>query len=204
LKLKVGYRPLAHDAARVAALREAAPDAGLRLDANGAWGGESLGAAEALARFEPEVLEEPCRGLDALRRLQSLTGVPIAADESLPPLADLHRHLPLGTSAAVLKPSALGGPSAVVAAAAALADSGTAAIVGSFLESAVGVAAAAHVAAAAGGPPAGLATSAMLQDDVCEPLRVTDGAVRLPAASGLGLAPDPGRLARVRDGGNGG
>lgn len=202
LKLKVGNRPLARDLARVAALREAAPDAGLRLDANGAWGRESLTAAEALARFEPEIIEEPCRGLAELRRLQARTEVPIAADESLPPLADLHRHLPLGTSAAVLKPSALGAPDAVVRAAAALADSGTVAIVGSFLESAVGVATAAHVAAAAGGAPAGLATSMMLQEDVCEPLAVEEGAVRLPAGSGLGLTPDRRRLVRLHDAGN--
>lgn len=204
LKLKVGNRPLAHDVARVAALREAAPGAGLRLDANGAWGRESLTAAEALARFEPEMIEEPCRGLDDLRRLQARTAVPIAADESFPPLADLHRHLPLGTSAAVLKPSALGGPAAVVAAAAALAESGTTVIVGSFLESAVGVTSAAHVAAVAGGAPAGLATSTMLGEDVCEPLPVEAGAVRLPADSGLGLAPERRRLARLGGAGSGG
>lgn len=204
LKLKVGNRPLARDVARVAALREAAPGAGLRLDANGAWGRESLTAAEALARFEPEIIEEPCRGLDDLRRLQAQTTVPIAADESLPPLADLHRHLPLGTSAAVLKPSALGGPDAVVRAAAALTESGTTAIVGSFLESAIGVATAAHVAAAAGGAPAGLATSTMLQEDVCEPLPVESGAVRLSAGGGLGLAPDRSRLVRLGAAGLGG
>lgn len=204
LKLKVGTRPLARDVARVAALREAAPGAGLRLDANGAWGRDSPSAAEALARFEPEIIEEPCRGLDNLRRLQTRTTVPIAADESLPPLADLHRHLPLGVSAAVLKPSALGAPDAVVRAAAALTESGTTAIVGSFLESAIGVATAAHVAAAAGGAPAGLATSTMLQEDVCEPLPVVAGAVRLGAGSGLGLAPDRRRLVRFGDSENGG
>ena len=190
LKLKVGSGPLADDVARVSALRHAAPDSALRLDANGAWGTGAADAVEALARFEPELLEEPCRGLGQLRRLQERSDVPIAADESLPPLADLHRHLPLGVAAAVLKPSALGGPVAVLRAAAALAETGTGVVIGSFLESAVGLTTAAHVAAAAGGPAAGLGTSTLLQNDVCEPPSVLQGAVCLPAGPGLGLAPE--------------
>ena len=191
LKLKVGSGPLAGDVARVAALREAAPAAALRLDANGAWGTDAGDAVRALTRFEPELFEEPCRGLGRLRRLQERSDIPIAADESLPPLAELHRHLPLGVAAAVLKPSALGGPVSVLHAAAALAGDGTGVIIGSFMESAVGLATAAHVAAAAGGPASGLGTSALLQNDVCEPPAVRRGAVWLPAGPGLGLEPDP-------------
>ena len=169
LKLKVGSGPLADDVARVAALRDAAPAAALRLDANGAWGAAAEEALTALARFEPELLEEPCRGLAQLRLLQERSDIPIAADESLPPLAEIHRHLPLGVAGAVLKPSALGDPVAVLRAAAALTETGTGAIIGSFMESAVGVATAAHVAAVAAGPAAGLGTSALLHGDVCEP-----------------------------------
>ena len=199
VKLKVGIRPLADDMARVAALRAAAPDVALRLDANGAWGSEALGAVEALGRFEPELLEEPCRGLGELRSLQARTTVPIAADESLPPLADLQLHLPLGVAVAVLKPSALGDPRAVLRAVAALRKSGTEVIVGAFLESAVGLATAAHVAAVAGGPAAGLGTSAMLLDDVCAPLPVRDGALWLSPERGLGLAPDHDHLTELVD-----
>ena len=162
----------------------------LRLDANGAWGLEAHGAVEALGRFEPELVEEPCRGLDELRSLQARTTVPIAADESLPPLADLDRHLPLGVAVAVLKPSALGDPRAVLRAVVALRESGTAVVVGSFLESAVGLTTAAHVAAVAGGPAAGLGTAALLLDDVCAPLPVRDGALWLSPEPGLGLTPD--------------
>ena len=199
VKLKVGNRPLAGDVARVAALREAAPHVALRLDANGAWGAEAPAALEALGRFGPELLEEPCRGLDGLRALQARTAVPLAADESLPPLADLRGHLPLGVAVAVLKPSALGDPGAVLRAAAALRDGGTEVIVGSFLESAVGLATAAHVAAAAGGPAAGLGTSALLQEDVCTPPPVRRGAVWLSPGAGLGLTPDGAGLAHLCD-----
>lgn len=195
LKLKVGSGPLADDVARVAALRDAAPDAALRLDANGAWGAAAGDAVRALARFEPELIEEPCRGLRQLRRLQERSDIPIAADESLPPLSEIHRRLPLGVAAAVLKPSALGDPVAVLRAAAALTETGAGAIIGSFMESAVGVATAAHVAAVAAGPAAGLGTSDLLRGDVCEPPAVRGGAVQLPAGPGLGLAPDPaGRI----------
>ncbi len=199
VKLKVGNRPLADDVARVAALREAAPDVTLRLDANGAWGSEALAAIEALGRFEPELMEEPCHGLDGLRALQARASVPIAADESLPPLTELQRHLPLGVAVAVLKPSALGDPRAVLRAVVALRESGTEVVVGSFLESAVGLATATHVAAVAGGPPAGLGTSAMLLDDVCAPLPVRNGALWLSPEWGLGLAPDRDELAVVLD-----
>ena len=191
LKLKVGSGPLADDVARVGALRDAAPAAALRLDANGAWGAAAEDAVRALARFEPELLEEPCRGLRQLRLLQERSDIPIAADESLPPLTDIHRRLPLGVAAAVLKPSALGDPVAVLGAAAALAETGTSAIIGSFMESAVGVATAAHVAAVVAGPAAGLGTSALLERDVCEPPAVRGGAVQLPAGPGLGLVPEP-------------
>ncbi|MCY3805384.1 MAG: o-succinylbenzoate synthase [bacterium] len=191
LKLKVASGALADDVARVAALRQAAPGAVLRLDANGAWGAAAGDAVRALARFEPELLEEPVRGLAQLRRLQEGSDIPIAADESLPPLTDLHRHLPLGVAAAILKPSALGDPVAVLGAAAALAETGTSAIMGSFMESAVGVATTAHVAAVVAGPAAGLGTSALLRRDVCEPPAVRGGSVQLPAGPGLGLAPEP-------------
>ena len=199
VKLKVGNRPLAEDVARVAALRDAAPDVALRLDANGAWGSEAADAVAALGRFEPELVEEPCHGLEALRALQGRTPVPIAVDESLPALVDLQHHLPLGVGVAVLKPSALGDPRAVLRAAVALRESGSAVVIGSFLESAVGLATATHVAAVAGGPAAGLGTAALLVEDVCAPLPVRDGGLWLSPRPGLGLTPDPGRLTALDD-----
>ena len=110
--------------------------------------------------------------------------------EDITPLARIHDGLPLGVAVAVLKPSALGSPVSVLRAASALAETGTRVIIGSFMESAVGLATAAHTAAAAGGPAAGLSTSALLRHDVCEPPAIRQGAVRLPAGPGLGVAPD--------------
>ena len=118
-KLKAGFNPFEHDLERVGALRSAVgSSANIRIDINGAWSpAEALPRLEALAEYRPEFVEEPCRGLEEIRLLQADSPVPLAVDESLPPLSDL---LGLGrsqTGAATLPPapsasSALGAPSA--------------------------------------------------------------------------------------------
>ncbi len=98
-KLKVGFKSFEGDLKRVAALRSAAgSEAALRLDANGAWKpDEALPKLEALAKYRPEFVEEPCSGLEEIRRLQVDSPFPLAVDESLPPLGEL---LTLGDGAA--------------------------------------------------------------------------------------------------------
>ena len=90
-KLKVGFKSFEYDLKRVAALRSAVgSEAALRLDANGAWSpDEALPKLEALAEYRPEFVEEPCSGLEEIRRLQVDSPFPLAVDESLPPLGDL-------------------------------------------------------------------------------------------------------------------
>ncbi len=84
LKLKLGGDggPDA-DIERVAAVRRAAPDARLTVDANEAWGGSDIArTAAALARYSVELIEQPVpAGQDAL--LDGVRSVvPLAADES--------------------------------------------------------------------------------------------------------------------------
>ncbi len=90
-KLKAGFNPFEHDLERVAALRSAVgSSANIRIDLNGAWSpAEALPRLEALAEYRPEFVEEPCRGLEEIRLLQADSPVPLAVDESLPPLSDL-------------------------------------------------------------------------------------------------------------------
>ena len=108
-KLKAGFNPFDHDLKRVAALRSAVGSyANIRIDVNGAWSpAEALPKLEALAEYRPEFVEEPCRGLEEIRLLQADSPVPLAVDESLPPLSDL---LGFGDSQAepASIPSALG------------------------------------------------------------------------------------------------
>lgn len=80
------------DRARVAAVRDGAPDARLIVDANESWGQlDLLGEAEALAELGVELIEQPVPvGTDAL-----LDGIyaplPFVADESCHTAADIAR-----------------------------------------------------------------------------------------------------------------
>lgn len=84
LKIKLGGDDgPAADIERVAAVRAAAPDARLIVDANEAWGATDIGrTAAALARLDVELIEQPVpAGQDAL--LDGVrSAVPLAADES--------------------------------------------------------------------------------------------------------------------------
>ena len=184
LKLKVGADG---PYARAAAVRDAVgPEVRLRLDANGAW--TAAAALRFLAEVAPlgiELCEQPTPDLLGLET----AAVVIAADElcATEPDAALDRARVL-----VLKPMALGGllPSLRLAARARARGLGT--LVTSSLDGAIARAGAAHLAAAllAHGPQpaAGLATGALLLDDVCEDrLAPRGGRISLPAAAGLGL-----------------
>jgi L-alanine-DL-glutamate epimerase-like enolase superfamily enzyme len=84
LKVKVGTDPGA-DEARVAAVREAAPDAALRVDANGGWTPKAaVRAAASLAEFGVEFVEQPVAADDpeGLRYVYEHAPLPVAADES--------------------------------------------------------------------------------------------------------------------------
>ena len=80
LKLKLGGED---DVARVAAVRQSAPDSRLIVDANEAWTAASFaGAAKAMAELGVELIEQPLAADedDALAGLEH--PVPICADES--------------------------------------------------------------------------------------------------------------------------
>lgn len=90
LKIKLGADE--NDAERLAAIRQAAPDALLIIDANEGWRADDLAAHLATcARFGVALIEQPLPAADdtALEALQS--PIPICADESLHQRADLPR-----------------------------------------------------------------------------------------------------------------
>jgi L-alanine-DL-glutamate epimerase-like enolase superfamily enzyme len=74
------------DIAIVKAVREAAPRARLRLDANEAWDTlQALRMLEKLKPFDIEMMEQPVPGIggsDALLRIRS-AGIPLSADQSV-------------------------------------------------------------------------------------------------------------------------
>jgi o-succinylbenzoate synthase len=206
LKLKLGARDLARDEARVAAVRQAAgPGIGLRLDANGAWTErEALCALERLARYDVAFVEQPvpAQDLPALARVRRAAPIPVAADEAVLDEDSAVRVLEAGAADwLVLKP-AIAGLRAAVRVAERARRCGVGVVVTGFLDSAIGRTAAAHVAAALPDPiaPAGLATGALLRDDLSGEEGIEGGALQLPEGAGLGLTPDPGRLARLASG----
>ena len=185
LKLKVS----AGDAwARAAVVRDAAgPQVLLRLDANGAWTTEeALRLLQELRPLGIELCEQPTRDLLGLAG----AAVTIAADELCvsEPDSALER-----ARAVVLKPMALGGVLPALRLAARARARGIGTLVTSSLDGAIARAGAAHLAAAllAHGPQpaAGLATGALLLEDLCEDLLAPRrGSITIPAVPGLGLS----------------
>ena len=155
IKLAAGDAPV-----RVRAIAEAVPDAKLRIDANRSWPrAEVVARLAALAPFPIDYVEEPCA--EAHRLAAEPLPCQIALDESLAELAPDELGVALrgpALAALVLKPTLLGGLSAVLALAERARHAGVAAIVSHGLEGPVGTAACAELALALGGDhPAGLA-----------------------------------------------
>ena len=92
LYLKVGVGE-AHDLAAVRAVRDAAPDARLRLDANEAWDqATALRMIHQLAPFGIEYIEQPTPSTSqsALAHVAARSPIAIGADQSVFTLQDVH------------------------------------------------------------------------------------------------------------------
>lgn len=200
LKLKVGVSSVAEDLRRITALREACPEAVIRLDANGAWDEET--AQEAITSFAPlgiELLEQPVAAgeVEALQRLREKAPMRIAADESAADPVLLDRVITLrAADLLVLKPMLLGGLTAARAVAVRAAEHGIGAFVTTTFDSSIGTAAALQLAASLPTDAAhGLATSEHLATDiVARTLLPERGRLALPAAAGLGIDVDEAAL----------
>jgi L-alanine-DL-glutamate epimerase-like enolase superfamily enzyme len=180
LKVKVG---VGDDAGRVAAVRAAAPDARIRVDANGAWATpqEALAHLRALEPAGLELAEEPVHGVGPLRAVRDGTAVPIAMDETAVPDAGV-------TDAVCLKISRSGGISQLLRDAAAARRAGSAVYIASTYDGPVGIAAALHAAAALAAdaplPACGLATLDAFEG-IDSPFALVDGALAVPTRPGL-------------------
>nr|WP_108870283.1 o-succinylbenzoate synthase [Tessaracoccus timonensis] len=190
IKIKVaGETSLDDDLARVRAVREALPEAQLRVDANGGWSlDEATRALSALAPLQLQYAEQPCASVDDLARLRSLgLGVPIVADESIRKADDPYRVAELDAAdGIVLKVQPLGGIRRCLALAKELKMP---CVVSSAVETSVGIAAGVALAAALPELPwaCGLETVRLLAGDVVErPLLPQDGWLTPPI---VGLEP---------------
>ncbi|MFF1832054.1 o-succinylbenzoate synthase [Paenarthrobacter sp. NPDC058040] len=200
VKIKVAERgqELSDDVARVAAVREALPDAAIRVDANGGWDiGQAVEALGRLSEVGLEYAEQPVAGIDGLaevRRLLAAAGTPvlIAADESVRKEDDPLRVARAGAAdLLVVKVAPLGG---VARALDLVAQAGLPAVVSSALDTSVGIRGGLALAAALPSLPyaCGLGTVSLFAADITlDPLVADDGAIRLREA-----VADPGLLER--------
>ncbi|KUM36310.1 o-succinylbenzoate synthase [Arthrobacter sp. EpRS71] len=188
VKIKVAERgqELADDLARVNAVREALPDAAVRVDANGGWDVDQ--AVEALSKLSAvglEYAEQPVptiEGLAEVRRRLSAAGTPvlIAADESVRKEEDPLRVARAGAAdLIVVKVAPLGG---VARALDIVEQAGLPAVVSSALDTSVGIRAGLALAAALPSLPyaCGLGTVSLFASDITlDPLVADDGAIQL-------------------------
>ncbi len=193
IKLKVAAGSPTLDLERAAAVRDAVgPDVELRLDANGGWTVPvALQMLDALAPLHISFCEEPVDSIAGIAEVGAASAVPVATDESARSVDDVAEAIGTGTiDVVVVKPSAIGGPDLAMQAIRLVREFGATPIVTTMVDSAVGVAHALHVAAASGVEMAhGLATSALLRDDVGESPPIIDGRMVVPDGPGIGVGP---------------
>jgi glucarate dehydratase len=80
-KLKGGVFPPDHDVEVYRALAEALPEDSLRLDPNAAWSvEESIRVGRAIEGLRNDYFEDPCWGLEGMRRVRSFVKIPTATN----------------------------------------------------------------------------------------------------------------------------
>jgi o-succinylbenzoate synthase len=198
-KIKVG---LPDDEERVAAVREAVgPWPALRVDANGAWStDEAIAAIERLARFDLQLVEQPCASLEELAAVRRAVDVPIAADESVATVEDVRAAAACGACDVVnVKLAPSGGFTAARDALREASAHGLEAFLSSTLDGPWGIAAALQLAAGERVQLAcGLATLELFDATLALALPPpADGVLVVPQGPGLGLAIDDAAIAEV-------
>ena len=193
LKLKVGDRD---DVERVRAVRAAVGDgARLRIDANGAWDAdEALRRLQAMAPFDVDLVEQPCRDVGALAAVARCSPILVAADEScvdLDAVSTLVGDRLVG--AIVLKPALLGAWRDIIPLVDAAHRNDVGVIFTAAIDGIVGRWAVAQAAAALldENVACGFATGSQLEGDLLLEEVIRDGRLYLGSGSGLGLGPHP-------------
>lgn len=196
VKVKIGGHVLARDEEALAAVRKGGgEEIRVRLDPSAAWTeAEAIEALGVLARFDPELCEQPVAASEiaSLGRVRAQVRIPIAADEALAEPGAAEALLNAGegprVDALALKPMVLGGLLPALELARRAARVGVASYVTSSLDGPVARTAAVHLAAAL--PPSpyvhGLAVGALFCDPGPEWLQPRGGAIAVPTGPGLG------------------
>lgn len=204
-KVKVGVGTPGRDIARLEAICDSAPDAMLRLDANGAW--TVAEAQEVMANLpvkRVEFVEQPLAvsNANAANELCHKYGLRLALDEELTSIRVADSLISQQTcDAIVIKPMLVGGIITSLALANRAKAKGIEVIYTSSWESDIGLAATLHLAAAlSANPPAmGLSTAGMIAEGiVTNPLKIENGYLKVPEGPGLGMTLAPEILEQLK------
>jgi L-alanine-DL-glutamate epimerase-like enolase superfamily enzyme len=192
LKLKAGT-DAATDVARVRAVRSAVgPSVVIRLDANQGWTpDQAIRVIRALedAGAGVELVEQPVRAtdLDGLARVTAAVATPVMADEAVFTLADLNAVIERGAATLVNVKLAKAGGLAPARDQLLLAGAhGIGTMVGSMMETGIGVAAAGSLVAAVGTTLVGDLDAAWWLAEGTAPVSYDAGVLRLADSPGLG------------------
>lgn len=198
VKVKVG---IGDDLARVAAVRDAAPEISVGVDANGAYTWDDLPLLRRLDALGLAFVEQPFppEDLEGHRRLRGELTAAVAVDEPIASPGAAARIVAAGAAdLIVVKPSRLGpaGARAVVALAV---EAGLGVRVSGLVETEVGRAHALAVATLPGVVGTDLARpgDVGMAGLVTVPVELRDGLLLPPSRPGIGVEPDPARLAAV-------
>jgi L-alanine-DL-glutamate epimerase-like enolase superfamily enzyme len=193
LKVKLGTD---RDAEVVRAVRRAAPDKTIRVDANAAWTAKhAVRLIDVLADHGVEFVEQPVAAHDVvgLRFVRDRSPLPVIADESCATAVDIPR-LAGAVDGINIKLSKCGGLREALRMIATARAHGLLVMAGCMVETSLGVTAAAHFAPLL--DFADLDGAALLRDDPYVGATIHAGRIEIPDRPGLGvIARGPPRLA---------
>ena len=184
LKIKLGSP---RDREVLAIVREEAPNAQLRVDANAAWSAkQALGMMQALVDNGVDMLEQPLppHDIEGLRFVRERSPIPVVADESCIVATDIPKLEGVvdGVNIKLAKCGSLREALRMIAVARA---HGMRVMCGCMIESTLGIAAAAHFSPLL--DDADLDGAALLSDDPFAGPGIPSGRVTLGDAPGLGV-----------------
>jgi L-alanine-DL-glutamate epimerase-like enolase superfamily enzyme len=185
LKIKVGTE---HDEAILSIIREVAPDARIRVDANTAWHPkQAVGRIKQLQDFDLEFVEQPvaAHDIDGMRFVRERSPLPIIADESCKTSHDIPR-LAGAVDGINIKLAKCGGISEALRMIHTARAHNMQVMLGCMVESSLGVAAAAQLAPLV--DYADLDGAALLAEDPFTGFSIAGGRIHLSAGPGLGVA----------------
>ena len=146
IKLKLGSDD---DESRVRAVREARPDAKLRVDANAGWTfDDALAHLRWLEKYDLELIEQPLPREQhrQMGELQQHTRIPIVADESVQTMDDVEQLAAAGVRGINLKLMKVGGLTNALAILKRSRELGMQVMLGCMIETSLGTTAMSHLA----------------------------------------------------------